>query len=54
MRGDWASRQDRHARAHGPGYASAMFQLWLFLHILGAIVAFGFGFYAPIYGAMAA
>ena len=31
-----------------------MFQLWLFLHILGAIVAFGFGFYAPIYGAMAA
>jgi uncharacterized membrane protein len=32
----------------------AMLQLWLFLHILGAIVAFGFGFYAPIYGAMAA
>jgi uncharacterized membrane protein len=31
-----------------------MFQLWLFLHILGAIVAFGFGFYAPIYGAMVA
>lgn len=31
-----------------------MFQLWLFLHILGAIAAFGFGFYAPIYGAMAA
>ena len=29
-----------------------MFQLWLFLHILGAIVAFGFGFYAPVYGAM--
>jgi uncharacterized membrane protein len=31
-----------------------MFQLWLFLHILGAIVAFGFGFYAPIFGMMAA
>lgn len=31
-----------------------MFQLWLFLHVLGAIAAFGFGFYAPIYGAMAA
>jgi uncharacterized membrane protein len=31
-----------------------MFELWLFLHILGAIVAFGFGFYAPIYGAMLA
>lgn len=27
-----------------------MFQLWLFLHVLGAIVAFGFGFYAPFYG----
>lgn len=27
-----------------------MFHLWLFLHILGAIVAFGFGFYAPIFG----
>lgn len=31
-----------------------MFQLWLFLHVLGAIAAFGFGFYAPVYGAMAA
>jgi len=31
-----------------------MFELWLFLHILGAIVAFGFGFYAPIYGAASA
>jgi uncharacterized membrane protein len=29
-----------------------VFQLWLFLHVLGAIVAFGFGFYAPVYGAM--
>jgi uncharacterized membrane protein len=28
----------------------AMYQLWLYLHILGAIAAFGFGFYAPIYG----
>ncbi len=27
-----------------------MYQLWLFLHILGAIAAFGFGFYAPIFG----
>lgn len=27
-----------------------MFTLYLFLHILGAIVAFGFGFYAPIFG----
>lgn len=27
-----------------------MFELWLFLHVLGAIVAFGFGFYAPFYG----
>lgn len=31
-----------------------MLELWLFLHILAAIVAFGFGFYAPIMGAMAA
>ncbi len=31
-------------------YATAMFDLWLFLHILGAIAAFGFGFYAPIFG----
>lgn len=27
-----------------------MLQLWLFLHILGAIAAFGYGFYAPIFG----
>jgi uncharacterized membrane protein len=27
-----------------------MFALWMFLHILGAIAAFGFGFYAPIFG----
>jgi len=26
------------------------FPLWMFLHILGAIAAFGFGFYAPIFG----
>jgi uncharacterized membrane protein len=25
-------------------------QLWRFLHFLGAIAAFGFGFYAPIFG----
>jgi uncharacterized membrane protein len=31
-----------------------MYELWLFLHILGAIVAFGFGFYAPVFGAAAA
>lgn len=29
---------------------SDLFFLWMFLHILGAIAAFGFGFYAPIYG----
>jgi uncharacterized membrane protein len=28
-----------------------MFQLWLSLHILGAIGAFGFGFAAPVLGA---
>jgi uncharacterized membrane protein len=27
-----------------------LFSLWMFLHILGAIAAFGFGFYAPIFG----
>jgi uncharacterized membrane protein len=27
-----------------------LFFLWMFLHILGAIAAFGFGFYAPIFG----
>jgi uncharacterized membrane protein len=27
-----------------------MYELWLFLHVLGAIAAFGFGFYSPIYG----
>ncbi len=31
-----------------------MFHLWLFLHILGAIAAFGFGFYAPVFGMAAA
>ncbi len=31
-----------------------MVQLWLFLHILGAIVAFGFGFTAPFFGSMLA
>lgn len=31
-----------------------MYQLWLFLHIVGAIAAFGFGFYAPIFGRAAA
>lgn len=30
-----------------------MYELWLFLHVLGAIVAFGFGFYAPVFGMMA-
>jgi uncharacterized membrane protein len=29
---------------------SDLFFVWLFLHILGAIAAFGFGFYAPIFG----
>lgn len=27
-----------------------MLQLWKFLHYIGAIAAFGYGFYAPIYG----
>lgn len=27
-----------------------MFSFWMFLHILGAIAAFGYGFYAPIFG----
>lgn len=27
-----------------------MFQLWMFLHVLGAIAAFGYGFYAPVFG----
>ena len=31
-----------------------MYELWLFLHVLGAIAAFGFGFYAPIFGMAAA
>ena len=31
-----------------------MFQLFLFLHVLGAIIAFGFGFTAPVFGKMAA
>ena len=31
-----------------------MYELWLFLHVLGAIVAFGYGFYAPIFGAATA
>jgi uncharacterized membrane protein len=31
-----------------------MLQLWMFLHILGAIAAFGYGFYAPIFGMAAA
>ena len=31
-----------------------MYQLWLTLHVLGAIGAFGFAFAAPIYGAMLA
>jgi uncharacterized membrane protein len=31
-----------------------MYELWLFLHVMGAIIAFGFGFYAPVFGAMTA
>ena len=31
-----------------------MYELWLFLHALGAIAAFGFGFYSPIFGSAAA
>lgn len=31
-----------------------MFELLLFLHILGSIAAFGFGFAAPIFGSMLA
>lgn len=31
-----------------------MFELMLFLHILGAIAAFGFGFAAPVFGSMLA
>ncbi len=31
-----------------------MYEIWLFLHVLGAIAAFGFGFYAPIFGMAAA
>ena len=31
-----------------------MYELWLFLHVLGAIAAFGFGFYAPVFGTAAA
>jgi uncharacterized membrane protein len=31
-----------------------MIEFWKFLHILGAIAAFGFGFYAPVYGMAAA
>ena len=33
-----------------PATLRAMFQVWMFLHILGAIAAFGYGFYAPIFG----
>jgi uncharacterized membrane protein len=29
---------------------ASTFQLWMFLHIVGAIAAFGYGFYAPIFG----
>ena len=29
---------------------ASTFQLWMFLHIIGAIAAFGYGFYAPIFG----
>jgi uncharacterized membrane protein len=29
---------------------ASTFSLWMFLHILGAIAAFGYGFYAPIFG----
>jgi uncharacterized membrane protein len=35
---------------HGGATLAGMYELWLFLHILGAIAAFGFGFYAPIFG----
>lgn len=31
-----------------------MFQLFLFLHVVGAIIAFGFGFAVPVIGKMAA
>jgi uncharacterized membrane protein len=41
---------DRRTARAWDRYHRAMYQLWLFLHILGAIAAFGFGFYAPIFG----
>ena len=31
-------------------FDSGMFSFWMFLHILGAIAAFGYGFYAPVFG----
>lgn len=31
-----------------------MFQIWLILHVLGAIIAFGFAFTAPVFGRMLA
>jgi uncharacterized membrane protein len=34
-----------------PDSLCAVYQLWLILHIVGAIGAFGFGFTAPIFGA---
>jgi uncharacterized membrane protein len=33
---------------------SSTFPFWMFLHILGAIAAFGYGFYAPVFGAASA
>ena len=43
----------------GPATLAAMFdpemlQLWKFLHFLGAIAAFGYGFYAPVFGSAVA
>jgi uncharacterized membrane protein len=35
-------------------FDAGTFQFWMFLHILGAIAAFGYGFYAPIFGAASA
>lgn len=35
-------------------FDTGSFPFWMFLHILGAIAAFGYGFYAPIFGAATA
>ncbi len=50
----WATPRQTGAATISAMFDADMLQVWKFLHFLGAIAAFGFGFYAPVFGMAAA